>query len=156
MHQLTKELAVQVINGLEYGSYEQYADEPAEGDDDLQEWVNEIVDLREEYGYSLVTALAEFVEDAQSDYVISHGVKEYVECHFKGSGRSKGEVLAAYAEHDDFDLGQLWGLLYRSGGMDAFDWNTFADSGSHWLADLIFIEVPTTGDEDTVCLFQAG
>lgn len=153
---LTKELARKVINGLEYGSYEQYADDPAEGDDDLQEWVDEIADLHEKYGYSLVTALAEFIEDAQSDHVTSHEVEEYVERHFKGSGRSKGEVLAAHAEGDDFDLGQLWGLLYRSGGMDAFDWNAFADSSSHWLADLIFIEVPTTGGENTVYLFQTG
>lgn len=154
MDKLTKELAIKVINGLLYNGYEMHTEEPADGDEDLQEWVNVLGELSDEHGPDMVIALAEFVEDAQHEHVNVHEVEDFAERAFKGSGREKGAVLKAYAEHDEFDLGKLWEMLNKSGGMDSFNWDDFADSGSSWVNDLIFIEAPTTGSADTVYLFQ--
>lgn len=151
---LTKELASRVITGLNYGNYEMHADEPADGDETLQEWVDALGGLSEEHGPDMVIALAEFVEDCMSAHVLAHEVASFTERTFKWSGRAKGAVLKAYALHDEFDLGDLWSMLDKSGGMDCFNWDEFADSGSSWVNDLHFIEVPTTGSADTVYLFQ--
>jgi hypothetical protein len=151
---LTKKLAVEVINGLLYSGYEIDAEEPAEGDEDLQDWVNALGELNEKHGPDMVIALADFVEDHLSEHVNVHEVEGFAERTFKGSGHEKGAVLKAHAEHDEFDLGKLWEVLDESGGMDSFNWDDFAESGSPWVNHLVFIEAATTGSADTVYLFE--
>jgi hypothetical protein len=150
----TKDLASKVIGGLVYGSFEQYADEPAEGDEALQEWVDELASLKGKHGPDMVTALAEFVEDYMHEDVQPHEVEDFAQRTFKGSGHAKGEVLKAFAEHHEFDLGKLWDRLDKSGGVDYFDWDGYADGGSILVNGLAFIEAPTTGRADTVYLFE--
>jgi hypothetical protein len=153
MDELTKDLASKVVNGLYGGQYEVYADNPADGDEDLQQWVDALGDLADKHSLDMVTALADFVE-AMSEHVNVHEVERFFERTFRGSGHEKGAILKAHAEHEEFSLGKLWEMLNKSGGMDSFNWNDFADSGSPWVSDLVFIEVPTTGSADTIYLFQ--
>lgn len=151
---LTKELAIKVINGLLYGNYEVDADEAAEGDEDLQDWINEIADLKDEHGPDMVIALAEFADDYLHTAIRSHEVDDFARRTFKGSGHEKGAILKEYAEHDEFDLGKLWNMLDKSGGMDSFNWDDYAESGSSWVNHLFFIEQPATGTADTIYLFE--
>lgn len=151
---LTKELATKVINGLLYGGYETSADEPAEGDEDLQQWVDALGGLSDENGPDMVLALAEFAEDAMQAHVDVNEAKDFAERAFKGSGHQKGEILKAYAKQSEFDLGDLWNTLDKSGGMDSFDWDGYANSGSSWVNHMFFIETPTTGTADTIYLFE--
>ena len=151
---LTKELATQVINGLLYEGYEIDAEEPARGDEDFQDWVNALGELSEKHGPDMVIALADFVEDHLSEHVNVHEVEDFAERIFKGSGHEKGAILKAHAEHDEFDLGKLWDMLDKSGGMDSFNWDDYAESGSSWVNHLFFIEQPATGTADTIYLFE--
>lgn len=151
---LTKELATKVINGLLYEGYEVDADEPAEGDEDLQDWVNALGELSEKHGPDMVISLADFAENHLSEHVNVHEVDDFALRAFKGSGHEKGAVLKAHAEHDEFDLGKLWDMLDKSGGMDSFNWDEYAESGSSWVNHLSFIEAPTTGTADSVYLFE--
>lgn len=151
---LTKELATKVINGLLYNGYEVAAEEAAEGDECLQDWIDALGSLSDEHGPDMVIALAKFVEDVINEHVNVHQVEEFATRAFKGSGREKGSVLKAHAEHDAFDLGELWGVLERTGSMESFDWGGYAGSGSFGVNHLHFVEVPATGTADTVYLFE--
>lgn len=151
---LTKELAIKVINGLLHENYEVNADEPAEGDEDLQDWVDALGGLSEKNGPDMVIALADFVEGYLSEHVDAREVKDFAERTFEGSGHRKGAILKAYAERDKFGLGDLWDMLDKSGGMDSFDWDDYVESGSSWVNHLAFVEVSTTGTADTVYLFK--
>jgi hypothetical protein len=151
---LTKELAIKVINGLLYEGYEVDAEEPAEGDEDLQDWVDALGELNEKHGPDMVIALADFAEDHLSEHVNVHEVDDFAQRTFKGSGHEKGAILKEYAEHDEFDLGKLWNMLDKSGGMDSFNWNDYAESGSSWVNHLYFIDAAATGTADTIYLFE--
>ncbi|MFE0472643.1 hypothetical protein ACFW2V_13610 [Streptomyces sp. NPDC058947] len=153
MDKLTKDLASKVVNGLYSGRYTRYAEESAEGDDDFQQWVDVLGELADDHSLDMVIATAEFVE-AMDAQVAGHEVQDFVQEHFRASGHSKGDVLKSYAEHEDFNLGRLYDLLEKSGGMDSFNWDDFAESGSSWVTDLFFIEAPATGSNPTIYLFQ--
>lgn len=157
--QLTQELASKVLTGLSNGSFETDADEPAEGDEGLQEWVDEIARIvgeGGENGKSLISAVAAFVEK-QSDHVASHELDDYIQEHYQGAGFNVGETLQKYAEGDEVgDLGKLYDRLDKAGGVDYFDWSEYADSGSSYMSGFRFIVVPTTGTAHSVFLFSEG
>lgn len=158
MSQLTEELASKVLTGLTYGPYDPLSDDPAEGDEALQEWIYQIseVVLRHagEDGKSLVSAVAAFAK-AQSAHVTSHQLDDYIQEHYRGAGFDVGEVLKGYADNDEVgDLGKLYTRLDESDGVDFFDWKGYANSGARPMSGLQFILVPTTGDAHSVFLFS--
>lgn len=154
--QLKRDMVSEILTGLEYGPFEADADEDnwAKGDEDFQEMVNTVAKLANEHGPYMVVALAEYIEDYAHDHVTADEIEEYVERHYRWSGRSKGALLQSYAQNNEFDLGRLWNALDESGGMDYFDWEGFTRSGSSWVNDMHFIEVSTTGNADSVYLFE--
>lgn len=145
---LAKDLVIKVVNGLESGAYEAWADEPAEGDEKLQDWINEISNVMHEGGENgkyLVLALAEFAEQQSAD-VTSGELADYIQEHHQGAGFNVGGTLEEYAKHDDVgELGKFYNALDKAGGVDYFDWEEYADSGSSYMSGLSFIVVPTTG-----------
>lgn len=152
---LDKDLAADILTGLNNKTYESYADEPAKGDDDLQEWVDVISDVVDEHGYELVSAVTQYVKDS-SDDVRSHELNNFLQEHYTGvSGRQVGDVLQEYAQDaEGTPLGALYSALDEAGGVDWFDWARYADSNQAPLEGLTFIVVPTTGTADSVFLFR--
>ncbi|MCP9209575.1 hypothetical protein [Streptomyces cucumeris] len=151
----SKDLSSKILTGLTYGSFEQYADEPAEGDEDLQEMVDAVADLVGEHSEDMVAALAQYAEDSSED-VRSHELEDFANEHYRGSGNSIGGVLQEYAQNDETgELGKLFQALKRAGAVDWFDWEEYADSNQEPLGDLNFIKVPTTGvGANAVFLFE--
>ena len=145
---LTKELASKVLTGLMTGDYEANADQPAEGDEALQGWVDvisETVNEGGENGAGLVTATAQFVHN-QSDHVTADEFQDYLREHYRTADFTIGAALQEYASADEVgDLGKLYTELDKAGGVDYFDWLEFADSGSSYMKGIQLIVVPTTG-----------
>lgn len=152
---LTEELVREILTGLHNDTFTAWADEPAKGDEAFQEWVNEIDDLIDEHSPNMVTALAEFAQNASED-VQSHEVDDFVMDHLRGSGSRLGEVLQEYAadcEEEADSLSGLFQALDKAGAVDWFDWNGYADSNQEPLNGLLFYVVPSTGGDDSVFLF---
>lgn len=146
--QLTRELASKVLTGLMTGDYEANADQPAEGDDLLQEWVNtisETVNEGGENGAGLVTATAQFAHD-QSAHVTADEFQDYIREHYRTADFTIGSALEGYASSDEVgDLGKLYTELDKAGGVELFNWLEFADSGSSYMTGIQLIVVPVTG-----------
>jgi hypothetical protein len=152
---LDKDLAADILTGLNNKTYEPHADEPAKGDDDLQEWVDAVSEVADEHGYELVSAVTQYVKDSSED-VRSHELSDFLQEHYTGvSGRRVGDVLQEYAQGaEGAPLGALYNALDEAGGVDWFDWAKYADSGQVPLEGLAFIVVPTTGTANNVFLFR--
>lgn len=155
--QLTEDLTYKVLTGLTYGHFEADADEPAEGDEALQEWVNEmgkVVGQGGENGKGLLSAVATFAE-RQSEHVGAHELADYISETYRGAGFSIGETLREYAKNDKAgDLGKLYDALDRAGGVDSFDWAGYPDLGTSYMSGFEFVEVAVTGqDVHSVYLF---
>lgn len=150
----TKELASEILTGLDNKTLSQYADEPAKGDEDFQEMVDTVADLVDEHGMGFVSALAQHIEDSSED-VRSHELQDYTMEHFRVSGHSVGEALQEYAASaDGTRLGELYTTLDEAGAIDYFDWDEYADSNQAPMEGLSFIVVPVTGHDRSVYLFE--
>lgn len=151
---LTKELTEEIISGLGSGTFEQYADEPAKGDESFQEMVDEIATLVNEHGARAVLALAQYVEDS-SAHVQAGELWDFMNEHFRGKGATVGEVLQNYARECEGSLREMFDALDKSGAVDWFDWEEFADSGQEPVANLVFVVIPSDRiGPDTVFLFE--
>lgn len=150
------ELASKILTGLESGAYKQWADTPAEGDADLQEMIDEVGELRDQYGPDMVAALAVFIEKVQSARVTAAELTDHAGEHFWGSGHTVGQVLREFAEEQEAEvsaLRRLYDRLEENGATDFFDWTGYADSRQEPLEGLHFVVVPATGVAPTVYLF---
>jgi hypothetical protein len=152
---LDMELAAKVLTGLDNGTFEQSADDPAEGDEDFQDWVDEIADVVDEHGYELVSAVAQYAQHLSED-VRSHELDDFIQQHYVGCGHRVGDVLMEYAQDAEGSmLHDLHTALDNAGAVDHFEWEAYADSSQLPLEGLTFIKVPTTGlSAPSVFLFK--
>lgn len=151
---LTKDLASNILTGLNNDTLKWDADEPAEGDDDLQEWVDAIADVADEHGYNMISALAQYVSDRSED-VQAFELGSFITEHYKISGYRVGDVLKDHAQNAEYgDLCDLFTALDNAGAVDWFDWDGYADSRETPLDGLNFIVVPATGTSKSVFLFE--
>lgn len=156
-----KDVIAEILTGLESGPFEQYADEPAKGDEDFQDAVDTIAGLMDGTRYHkwVLLATADFIK-SESAHVRVDEVEDYLQEHYWASGATVGETLQDYAaslDGMDTGLGKLYNQLDEAGGVDYFDWEAFADSGSTYVMGLNFLKIPVTGlDADAVYLFTDG
>jgi hypothetical protein len=136
---ITKKLVIEIMTGLDNDTFNQHEDPPAKGDSDFQEAVDEIAALADVHSDGFVFALGDFI-DGMSAEVAIHELEDYVADHYLGSDRTAGEVLKAYAQHDDFDLGKLYAALNKADAMDEFDWNAYAKTNAGPVVDLHFYD----------------
>lgn len=150
-----KELITEIITGLENGTFERYADEPAKGDADFQDAVNVAADLLLEKRYTKWHLLATEAYIRKTSARVTFGeIRDYLYDHFLLAGSTVADALESYASDDPDLLGDMYRALDRAGGVNRFDWGAYADDGITPTENLSFVVVPAPAGEDRVFLFQ--
>jgi hypothetical protein len=150
---LTIDLARKVLTGLEEKRYKVHADDEefADGNPDLQDWVDTIGGVMDSKSYdsNAVLAVAMYTE-SYGDDVLAHEFEEYVENRYTECyGDSKGQAVRNYAQNDEFGLGRLYRRLEAEEALRIFPWDWYVEDNPSNLADMSFIEV-----DDTYYLFR--
>lgn len=153
-----KDVIAEIITGLESGAFEADADEGswAKGDEDFQEAVDTIAGLLNGGQYTKWHLLAvETHIRQQQDHVRVDEVQQYLEDTLLGCGATVGSTLEGYANANEYsEIGKLYEALDTAGGVDRFDWESYADDGMTPTSHMSFIVVPAQAGEDSVFLFQ--
>lgn len=153
-----KDVIAEIVTGLENGTFEANAGEGswAKGDEDFQEAVDVIAGILNGKQYTMWHLLAakEHIKQ-QSDYVTVDDVEEYLTETFLNSGATVGITLESYAsgaEHTE--IGALYEALDVAGGVDRFDWTSYADDNMTPTNHMSFFVLPAPVGEDSVFLFR--
>jgi hypothetical protein len=151
-----KELIAEIVTGLENGTFEGCADEPAKDDEDFQDAVNTVADLLLDERYTKWHLLAAETHIRKaSAHVTFDEIGDYLEETFLESGVSVGNTLESYAARDDIgEAGALYRALDEAGGVDRFDWEGYADDGMTPTQGMLFVKVPAPFGVDSVYLFM--
>lgn len=147
----------EIITGLENGKFRADADSPANGDEEFQEGVDIIAALLSggEYRKWHLLAAETHLERLSRDITVED-VEEYLEEHFLYADATVASTLEGYAAADcsGGELNRLYEALDAAGGVDRFDWGSYADDDMTPTNGLTFIQVPAPTGEDQIYLFQ--
>jgi hypothetical protein len=153
-----KDVIAKIITGLENGAFEENADEPAKGDEDFQEAVDVIAGLLggKQYGKWHLLAAETHIRQ-MSDHVRVDEIEDYLDENFLLAGSTVADTLENYAASDEVgEIGALYRALDTAGGVDRFDWGSYADDGMTPTIGMQFIQVPAPTGEDSVFLFTSN
>lgn len=149
------ETIAEIITGLGNGSFEANSEEPAKGDDDFQEAVNVTVSLLNGRYTRWHLLAAETHIRETSSHVTFDEIGDYLDDTFLTAGATVESTLQDWAAADCAgELGELYEALDKAGGVDRFDWGSYANDGMTPTNGLTFIRVPAPVGESGVYLFQ--
>jgi hypothetical protein len=116
-----------------------------------------VVEAVGKYGKWVVLAAAELHEswpDAFED-IPADKVMEFLEENYLHAGATIAHALETYAKDagDHTELGRLYDALDKAGGVDRFDWASYADDGMTPTIGLHFVVMPVPAGENSVFIF---
>lgn len=116
-----------------------------------------VVEAIQRYGKWVVLAAATLIESKPDEFedIPADQIMDFLEESYLGSGATVGEALKEYAEDDlksgrNGELGRLYDALDRAGGVERFDWDSYADDDMTPTTGLHFVVMPVpTGEPGT-------
>lgn len=142
-----KLIAAAVVTTYESGAYRAQAMASAD----------HVVEAIKKYGKWPILAAAELIESDPDTFedVPADKVMEFMEENYLHSGATVGHALETYAKDagDHTELGRLYNALDKAGGVDRFDWGSYADDGMTPTIGLHFVVMPVPAGESGTFIF---
>lgn len=116
-----------------------------------------VVGAIQKYGKWTVLAASELIKDNLDLFedIPADRIMEFLEEHYLLSGATVADALETYARDagDHTELGRLYDALDKAGGVDRFDWESYADDGMTPTIGLHFVVMPVPAGEAGTYLF---
>lgn len=142
-----RNVAADVVTAHESGTYRAGVNPAAD----------HVVEAIGKYGKWAVLAAAELIKDDPDTFedVPADKVMEFMEENYLHSGATVGHALETYAKDagDHTELGRLYNALDKAGGVDRFDWGSYADDGMTPTIGLHFVVMPVPAGESGTFIF---
>lgn len=142
-----KLIAAAVVTTYESGAYRAHATASTD----------HVVEAVEKYGKWPILAAAELIESDPDTFedIPADKVMEFMEENYLHSGATVGHALETYAKDagDHTELGRLYNALDKAGGVDRFDWGSYADDGMTPTIGLHFVVMPVPAGESGTFIF---
>lgn len=141
-------VAADAVTAHENGTYREGANAAAD----------HVVEAVRKYGKWAVLAASELIkldpDDAFED-IPADKVMEFMEENYLHSGATVAHALETYAKDagDHTELGRLYDALDKAGGVDRFDWGSYADDGMTPTIGLHFVVMPVPAGESGTFIF---
>lgn len=145
-----KDIAADIVTAHENGTYREGANAAADH-------VAHAIGTHTKW---IVLAAAAVINDKPEEFddIPADQIKEFLEDQYLGFGATVGEALKEYAEDDlnsgrNGELGRLYDALDKAGGVDRFDWDSYADDGMTPTIGLHFVVMPVPAGEPSTYIF---
>lgn len=119
-----------------------------------------VVEAIRKYSKWVVLAAAALIEKKPNEFqdIPADQVLEFLEEHYLYSGATVGRALEEYAEEDlksgrRGELGRLYDALDKAGGVDRFDWGSYAADDMTPTIGLHFVVMPVPAGESGTFIF---
>lgn len=119
-----------------------------------------IVDAIRKYTKWIVLAAAAVIDGNPNEFedIPADRIDEFLEDQYLGFGATVADALESYAK-DDLEsgrrggLGRLYEALDDAGGVDRFDWGSYADDGMTPTIGMHFVTMPVPAGEPGAYIF---
>lgn len=139
--------AADVVTALESGKFITGANSAAD----------HIAEAVQKYGKWVVLAAAELHGNWPDEFddIPADKVMEFLEENYLHAGATVAHALETYAKDagDHTELGRLYDALDKAGGVDRFNWGSYADDGMTPTIGLHFVQMPAPAGENSVFIF---
>ena len=142
-----KSIAADVVTAHEAGKYIPGANAATD----------HVVEAILKYKKWIVLAAAAVIDDRPDDFedIPADQVMEFLDEHYLHSGATVSRALETYAENagSHTELGRLYRALDTAGGVDRFDWGSYADDGMTPTIGMHFVIMPVSAGNPGVFIF---
>lgn len=145
-----KGIAADVVTAHENGAHRPGANAAAD----------HVVEAVKKYTKWIVLAAAALIEAEPDEFgdIPADRIDEFLEDRYLGFGATVGDALRDYAEDDlrsgrNGALGRLYDALDKAGGVDRFDWGSYADDGMTPTIGMHFVVMPVPAGEPGAYIF---
>ena len=145
-----KDIAADVVTAYENGTYREGANAAAD----------HVVHAIGTHTKWIVLAAAAVIKDKPKEFddIPADRIEEFLDDRYLGFGATVGEALKEYAEDDlnsgrNGELGRLYDALDKAGGVDRFDWGSYADDDMTPTIGLHFVVMPVPAGEPGAYIF---
>jgi hypothetical protein len=142
-----KDIAANVVTACETGTYIPGANAATD----------HVVEAIQKYKKWVVLAAAAVIFDEPNEFedIPADRIMEFLEEHYVHSGATVSHALETYAQNagSHTELGRLYRALDRAGGVDRFDWGSYADDGMTPTIGMHFVIMPVPAGDPGVFIF---
>lgn len=145
-----KSIAADVVTAHENGTYRPGATVAADC----------VVEAVQKYTKWIVLAAAAVIEAKPDEFddIPADQLDEFLEDRYLGFGATVADALREYAQEDAEsgrmgELGRLYNALDKAGGVDRFDWGSYADDDMTPTIGLHFVVMPVPAGEPGAYIF---
>lgn len=145
-----KSVAADVVTAHENGTYRAGATAAAD----------RVVEAIKKYGKWVVLAAAAVIEAEPNEFddIPADQIMEFLEDRYLHAGATPADALETYAKGEaesgtGSELAKLYDRLDKAGGVDRFDWGSYADDGMTPTMGMHFVVMPVPAGEAGTFIF---